>query len=125
MDDRQTVYTLFERYTAWLKQSRQYDSNLLSHQYLPQAEPRYDAIFVDEVQDMTPVQLQLVLKTLRHPGQFYSAVMPVRLYTPAFSHGVRSKVSFSGNTRGTRLPLIFCRRTTVTGTISPHWLTVC
>ncbi|MCV5640218.1 hypothetical protein OFN49_35585, partial [Escherichia coli] len=70
MDDRPTVYALFERYTVWLKQSNQYDSNLLSHQYLPLAEPRYDAIFVDEVQDMTPVQLQLVLKTLRHPGQF-------------------------------------------------------
>ena len=69
-DDRETVYTLFERYVAWLKQSRYYDTNLLSHQYLPLATPRYDTIFVDEIQDMTPVQLLLVLKTLRHPDQF-------------------------------------------------------
>ncbi|HEB6949669.1 TPA: AAA family ATPase [Salmonella enterica subsp. enterica serovar Hvittingfoss] len=68
--DRDAVYTLFERYVAWLKQSRHYDTNLLSHQYLPLATPRYDVIFVDEIQDMTPVQLSLVLKTLRHPDQF-------------------------------------------------------
>lgn len=69
-DDRETVYTLFERYVAWLKQSRHFDTNLLSHLYLPLAAPRYDVIFVDEIQDMTPVQLLLVLKTLRHPDQF-------------------------------------------------------
>ena len=84
MDDRPTVYALFERYTAWLKQSRQYDSNLLSHQYLPLAEPRYDAIFVDEVQDMTPVQLQLVLKTLRHPGQFLLCGDASQIVHPSF-----------------------------------------
>lgn len=69
-DDRETVYTLFERYVAWLKQSRHFDTNLLSHLYLPLAIPHYDAIFIDEIQDMTPVQLLLVLKTLRHPDQF-------------------------------------------------------
>lgn len=84
MDDRPTVYALFERYITWLKQSRQYDSNLLSHQYLPLAEPRYDAIFVDEVQDMTPVQLQLVLKTLRHPGQFLLCGDASQIVHPSF-----------------------------------------
>ncbi|AHE72586.1 hypothetical protein M942_04700 [Enterobacter ludwigii] len=69
-DDRKTVYSLFERYVAWLKQSRHFDTNLLSHQYLPLATPRYDVIFIDEIQDMTPVQLLLVLKTLRYPDQF-------------------------------------------------------
>ena len=84
MDDRPAVYALFERYTAWLKQSCQYDSNLLSHQYMPLAEPRYDAIFVDEVQDMTPVQLQLILKTLRHPGQFLLCGDANQIVHPSF-----------------------------------------
>ncbi|EFW7375838.1 ATP-dependent helicase, partial [Shigella flexneri] len=84
MEDRPTVYVLFERYIAWLKQSHQYDSNLLSHQYLSLATPRYDVIFVDEVQDMTPVQLQLVLKTLRHPGQFLLCGDANQIVHPSF-----------------------------------------
>lgn len=104
MDDRPTVYALFERYTVWLKQSRQYDSNLLSHQYLPLAEPRYDAIFVDEVQDMTPVQLQLVLKTLRHPGQFLLCGDASQIVHPSFFSWSSLKSLFSDNSREMMLP---------------------
>lgn len=82
--DRETVYTLFERYVTWLKQSRHYDTNLLSHQYLPLASPRYDAIFIDEIQDMTPVQLLLVLKTLRRPDQFLLCGDANQIVHPSF-----------------------------------------
>ncbi|KEY58796.1 UvrD-helicase domain-containing protein [Serratia sp. DD3] len=70
VEARGEVYVLFERYVAWLKQSRQYDTNLLSHQYLSRATPSYDFIFIDEIQDMTPIQLFLILKTLRTANQF-------------------------------------------------------
>ncbi|PVZ77707.1 hypothetical protein C9426_35565 [Serratia sp. S1B] len=69
-ETRGEVYALFERYVTWLKQSRQFDTNLLSHQYLSRVTPSYDFIFIDEIQDMTPIQLFLVLKTLRTANQF-------------------------------------------------------
>ena len=47
-----------------------YDPNILSHQYLPLVEPRYDFVVVDEVQDLTTIQLQLILTSLREPHQF-------------------------------------------------------
>ena len=68
--DRDRLYTLFERYRAWLKESNLYDLNLIPHDWLSLAAPRYDFVMVDEVQDLTPAQLALVLKTLRTPGQF-------------------------------------------------------
>ena len=69
-DEREQVYDLFERYLSFLKSEQLYDTNILSHDYLPLAKPRYDFIVVDEVQDITNIQLFLILKTLRTSGQF-------------------------------------------------------
>jgi hypothetical protein len=67
---REQLYTLFERYRAWLAEEQLYDLNLLAHERLPLAAPRYDFVVIDEVQDLTPVQLALVLRCLCKPGQF-------------------------------------------------------
>lgn len=69
-DEREIVYALFEKYRAWLPGSGRYDGNLLAHEYLGLIAPRYDWLVVDEVQDLTNVQLALLLKTLRTPGRF-------------------------------------------------------
>lgn len=68
--ERERVYDLFLKYRAWLSAEGLYDLNLLAHERLALAAPRYDFIVIDEVQDLTAVQLALVLKTLRKPGQF-------------------------------------------------------
>src|SRR5262249_38008033 len=47
-----------------------YAPNTLSPQYLSLVEPRYDFVVVDEVQDLTTIQLQLILQSLREPHQF-------------------------------------------------------
>jgi len=67
---RDAVYDLFEKYRAWLAEARLYDLNLIAQQWLARAQPRYDFVVIDEVQDITPVQLELVLKTLKKPGHF-------------------------------------------------------
>lgn len=67
---RDEVYDLFERYCTWLADAGLYDLNLIAHAWLTRAAPRYDFVVIDEVQDMTPIQLSLVLRTLKHPGQF-------------------------------------------------------
>ncbi|ELP6559352.1 hypothetical protein R1145_001659 [Salmonella enterica] len=69
-EQRAEVYTLFERYCAWLKEENIYDLNLLSHQYTERVTPTYDFLLVDEVQDMTAVQIHLLLQSLTSPGAF-------------------------------------------------------
>ncbi len=69
-ETRPAVYDLFERYLAFLPASGCYDLNLVCHAHHARCRPAYDFVVADEVQDMTAVQLSLVLKSLRHPGQF-------------------------------------------------------
>ncbi len=69
-EEREKVYDLFEKYLHFMQQENYYDANILSYEYLTEVEPRYDFIVVDEVQDLTTVQLQVVLKSLRDPHNF-------------------------------------------------------
>ena len=69
-EERSGVYDLFDKYRQFLEQAQLYDTNIISHSYLTSTAPQYDFIVVDEVQDITNIQLYLILKTLRHPGHF-------------------------------------------------------
>ncbi|MTI12170.1 UvrD-helicase domain-containing protein [Sansalvadorimonas verongulae] len=73
-EERHAVYDLFERYLNWMSDEGLYDSNIVSYQYQALVSPKYDFIVVDEVQDITNVQLYLILKTLHKEsaktGQF-------------------------------------------------------
>jgi hypothetical protein len=69
-DQRDQLYDLFEKYRHWLAEAKLYDLNLVAQDWQPLAAPRYDFVVIDEVQDITTVQLALVLKTLRKPGHF-------------------------------------------------------
>ena len=67
---REAAHALFGRYRQWLAETGLFDLNLVAHAWLSWARPVYDFIVVDEVQDLTPVQLALVLASLKRPGQF-------------------------------------------------------
>ena len=69
-DEREQVYDLFTRYLTYMKEEDYYDANILSHQYLGLVQSLYDFVVVDEVQDLTNIQLQLILKSLNEPHQF-------------------------------------------------------
>jgi hypothetical protein len=69
-DQRVELYDIFEKYRAWLDETGRFDLNLVSHAWSPQVLPRYDFVVVDEVQDLTNVQLALILKSLKKPGHF-------------------------------------------------------
>ena len=69
-EERDRLYDLFGKYRAWLAEAKLYDLNLLAHEWLALAAPRYDFVMVDEVQDLTTAQLALVLKTLKAPDRF-------------------------------------------------------
>ncbi len=68
--ERDALYDVFERYRAWLAEAKLYDLNLVAQEWQALAAPRYDFVVIDEVQDITTVQLALVLKTLKQAGQF-------------------------------------------------------
>lgn len=70
VDQRENIYHIFEKYVLYLKSNAIYDTNILSYEYHGICEPKYDFIVVDEVQDFTPIQLSLILKSLKNKHQF-------------------------------------------------------
>jgi hypothetical protein len=70
VEEREDVYDLFGKYLAHMKENGRYDANILSYEYLERVEPRYDFVVVDEVQDLTNIQLQLILRSLHRPQDF-------------------------------------------------------
>jgi hypothetical protein len=68
--ERPKVYELFEKYREFLSENAYFDSNLLAHAYLQKVRPIYDFAVIDEVQDITNIQLALILKSLHDPTQF-------------------------------------------------------
>ena len=69
-EERKAVYDLFERYLQFLKEQQLYDANMVAFDYLERVQPRYDFVVVDEVQDITNVQLMLILRSLSKPHNF-------------------------------------------------------
>ena len=67
---REAAHALFQRYRRWLAEAGLFDLNLVAHEWRPLAQPAYDFVVIDEVQDLTNVQLALVLACLKQPGQF-------------------------------------------------------
>ncbi|MDR3140612.1 MAG: AAA family ATPase [Tannerellaceae bacterium] len=70
LQERERLYPLFLKYVDWLKEERLYDSNILCHNYLGKIQPYYDYIMVDEVQDITNIQLKCILASLKNKASF-------------------------------------------------------
>ena len=68
--ERALIYDLFSKYLEWLKEGTYFDSNILSYNLLPKIVPQYDYVIVDEVQDITNIQLMLILRSLILPQNF-------------------------------------------------------
>jgi hypothetical protein len=68
--DRKKVYSFFEKYLAYLKSDNFYDVNLVAWDYLREVTPCYDFLVVDEIQDLTPIQVLLIMKFLKKPENF-------------------------------------------------------
>ena len=67
---RALAHALFQRYRQWLLDAGLFDLNLVAHDWLALAQPVYEFVVIDEVQDLTNVQLALVLACLKKPGEF-------------------------------------------------------
>ncbi len=69
-DKREQVYSLFTKYLQWMKENNYYDSNMLSFDYLQLIKPRYDYVMIDEVQDITGIQLKCIMQSLTNNSHF-------------------------------------------------------
>lgn len=95
--DRGWVYDLFERFLSWLRESGCYDPNVVAQRYLAEAPARYDFVVVDEVQDLTNVQLALALRMLRKPGRFLLCGDANQIVHPNFFSWAQLKTLFFGD----------------------------
>ncbi|MEM7656292.1 MAG: UvrD-helicase domain-containing protein, partial [Bacteroidota bacterium] len=93
-NEREQVYDLFEKYLAWLEEGQYFDRNLLAYQYLKQVEPTYDFIVVDEVQDLTNIQLLLILRALKQPTNFILSGDSNQIVHPNFFSWSKIKTLF-------------------------------
>ncbi|OGA49660.1 MAG: hypothetical protein A3G24_07450 [Betaproteobacteria bacterium RIFCSPLOWO2_12_FULL_62_13] len=93
-EERAGVYDLFERYLRWIGESGLYDSNMVSQHYLAEAKPHYDFAVVDEVQDITNVQLALILRLLRREGEFLLSGDSNQIVHPNFFSWAQLKTLF-------------------------------
>lgn len=91
---RDRLYDLFERYRIWLAQAGLFDPSLVAQDWLALAAPRYDFVIVDEVQDLTPAQLLLILRTLKVASGFLLCGDSNQIVHPNFFAWSRVKTLF-------------------------------
>jgi hypothetical protein len=69
-NERALIYDLFKKFIEWLKENTYFDANIASFERLTKIEQKYDFVVVDEVQDLTNVQLMAILKSLNNASNF-------------------------------------------------------
>jgi hypothetical protein len=92
--ERYLVYDLFEKYLDVMHDKGYHDSNIISHTYLAKVKPTYDFIIVDEVQDLTNIQLQVILKALNKPTHFILCGDSNQIVHPNFFSWAKVKTLF-------------------------------
>lgn len=94
LSEREQVYELFTNYLEWLKSGEYFDSNLLSYALQERIKPYYDYVIVDEVQDMTIVQLMVILNSLTDPTHFILCGDSNQIVHPNFFSWTQIKALF-------------------------------
>lgn len=93
-NQREEVYDIFQKYLKLLEQSPWYDINMLSFEYLKLAEKKYDFIVIDEVQDITLIQLKLILNSLKSYNKFILSGDSNQIVHPNFFSWSKIKTLF-------------------------------
>jgi hypothetical protein len=106
--ERETVYDLFEKYLGLVgEEGEYYDPNIIAYGYLDQVETKYDFLVVDEVQDITNVQLLLLTRSLATPGNFILSGDSNQIVHPNFFSWSKIKtLFFNQELRGSALRIL-------------------
>lgn len=92
--ERPAIHELFVKYVHWLEKEGYVDGNLRSFGLLDSIGPRYDYVVVDEVQDITNVQLHAILKSLNEPANFLLCGDSNQIVHPNFFSWAQVKTLF-------------------------------
>lgn len=68
--EREYAYDLFLKHLEFMKESGFYNLNMVSFRHLPHCREVHDFAVIDEIQDLTNIQLALILKALKNPQNF-------------------------------------------------------
>jgi hypothetical protein len=68
--ERPSIYALFLKYVQFLDESEYYEPNIISFKHLKKVTPKYDYLVVDEVQDITSIQLKFIIAQLHQNINF-------------------------------------------------------
>ena len=96
-EERRAVYRVFERWLAHLRQHGLFDANVAAWERRGRATERYDFLVIDEVQDVTPVELRLALATLRDKQAFLLCGDSNQIVHPNLFSWARVKSLFHGD----------------------------
>lgn len=69
-EKREAVYQMFQSWLAFMEKNHLYLETIRCYELLGQVRARYDFLIVDEVQDLTNIQLLLALRCLRNSHAF-------------------------------------------------------
>ena len=103
--ERRVVYAVFERWLAHLEESGLFDANVAAWERRGAAEESYDFLVIDEVQDITTVELRLALATLRDKRQFLLCGDSNQIVHPNLFSWARIKALFYGDEEREASPL--------------------
>ncbi|WP_420458300.1 UvrD-helicase domain-containing protein [Neolewinella sp.] len=106
--EREAVYELFEKYLELVDGGTEfYDPNITAFRYLERVEAQYDFLVVDEVQDITNVQLLLLTRSLTTPGNFILSGDSNQIVHPNFFSWSKIKtLFFNQELRGSALRIL-------------------
>jgi hypothetical protein len=96
-EERRTVYRVFERWLAHLREHGLFDANVAAWERRSLAAERYDFLVIDEVQDVTPVELRLALATLKDKQAFLICGDSNQIVHPNLFSWARVKSLFHGD----------------------------
>ncbi|MDM1760436.1 UvrD-helicase domain-containing protein [Acinetobacter sp. 251-1] len=94
VEERTEVYRIFQHYLTELKKNNLSDINILSFEYLQKVKPAYDYVVIDEVQDITAIQLYLILNSLSDKGLFLMCGDANQIVHPNFFSWAKVKSLF-------------------------------
>lgn len=95
-EERRQVYQLFERWLDHLRAHDLFDENVAAWERLGRAAETYDFLVIDEVQDITMVELRLALATLREKQSFLLCGDSNQIVHPNLFSWSRVKALFHG-----------------------------
>lgn len=107
-DERVKVYEIFEKYLTFLNAGKYYDTNIVAYNLLNLVQPTYDFIVIDEVQDLTNIQLTVILKSLKNQANNFilSGDSNQIVHPNFFSWSQLKSMFFKTNLKGTVLRIL-------------------